>query len=605
MARKYYGFFPAPPARIPYPLMTGARWLSRTFLLACFLLAAYAAVALLVAPGRARSAFGVVVLCLAPLVANLGLLSSSGSHYRRQNAFWVLWAAGCALWSAAELLWAIPLLRGGQIAPQGVADLLFFLSLAPMLAALSLRPHRRRIANALRNGYVDLLLLICLWLYLYGYFVLAPSVFSPGPAGYAPPYAGLTAAANFLLAPLLFQLWRTTRTGWRRLYGHLLGAASLHAAAWLAIRWALVRGVYHAGSLWDVPLIASFLWFGWTGMEAHRLKPTPEEWPGTLSHRWALRLEISGIIAVSVLGALAIIGARNMQTAHFRADLTLVAIVVGMLLLLLRQRRVDRYRHRLLEQTQISLDKKNRLQAYLVLTEKLASLGDLAAGAARGISDPLTAIFGYTALLNAEPDAGPRVRSAAQKIEAQAHRTRGLVENLLRFARQVPSEKTLLDLNALLLSVIQLHRFHLADSSVVAHLERGPDLPAVRGDPKLLLQVFDEIIENAADAMRPRGGGRLNIRTRMEGDRIVAEFADTGPGLSHPDLVFDPFYTTKGVGEGTGLGLSICFGIVQEHAGEISCHNGPDGGAVFSISLPAVVLPLPLRSLLEPVGRSS
>jgi signal transduction histidine kinase len=585
--------------------MPRGRLLSRPFLLACFLLAAYAAVALLVAPGRAHSAFGVVVLCLAPLVANLGLLSSSGSHYRRQNAFWVLWAAGCALWSAAELLWAIPLLHGGRIAPQSAADLLFFLSFAPMLAALSLRPHRRSVANALRNGYIDLLLLLGLWLYLYGYFVVAPSAFSAGSAGYAWRYAGLTAAANLLLVPLLFHLWRPTRAGWRRLYGHLLGAVSLHAAGWLEIRWALARGVYRPGSLWDVPLIASFLWFGWTGMEAHRLKPAPEEQPGTLSHRWALRLEIEGITSLSVLGALAILGAWNTKTAHFRLDLTLGAILVGMLLLLLRQRRVDRYRHRILEQTQISLDKKNRLQAYLVLTEKLASLGDLAAGAARGISDPLTAIFGYTALLKAESGAGPRVRSATQKIEAQAHRTRGLVENLLRFARQAPSEKTLLDLNALLLSVIQLHRFHLADSKVVADLECETNLPAVRGDAKLLLQVFDEIIENAADAMRPQGGGRLNIRTRMERDLIVAEFADTGPGLDHPELVFDPFYTTKGIGEGTGLGLSMCFGIIQEHAGEISCHNGPQGGAVFRISLPAVILPLPLRSLLEPVGRSS
>ncbi len=604
MVRKYYGFFPAPRTRIPYPLMSGVRWLSRPFLLACFLLATYAAVAMFVAPGRARSAFGVVVLCLAPLVANLGLLSSSGSHFRRQNTFWVLWAAGCALWSAAELLWAIPLLRGGRIAPQGVADLLFFLSFAPMLAALSLRPHRRCVANALRNGYVDLLLLFGLWLYLYGYFVLAPSDFSARSPGYALRYAGLAAAVNFLLAPLLFHLWRTTRGGWRQLYGHLLGAATLHAAGWLAIRWALARGVYHPCSLWDVPLIASFLWFGWTGMEAHRLKPAPVERRGALSHRWALRLEATGIISLSLLGALAMLGGRGTRTGQIQGDLTLGAIVVGMLLLLLRQRRVDRYRHRLLEQTQISLDKKNRLQAYLVLTEKLASLGDLAAGAARGISDPLTAIFGYTALLMAESDAGPRVRTAAQKIEAQAHRTRGLVENLLRFARQVPSEKALLDLNALLSSVVQLHRFHLADSSVVADLDREPDLPAVRGDPKLLLQVFDEIIENAADAMRPQGGGRLKIRTHLEGDRIVAEFADTGPGLDHPELVFDPFYTTKGIGEGTGLGLSMCFGIIQEHAGEISCANGPKGGAVFRIALPAVVLPLPLKSFLDPVARS-
>jgi two-component system NtrC family sensor kinase len=323
-----------------------------------------------------------------------------------------------------------------------------------------------------------------------------------------------------------------------------------------------------------------------------------------VDHQWALRLAIGGLVSVPLLGAASVLFSSRPSVHQYRIDLTLGAIVIGMLLVLLRQRRVDQHRRSLLRDTHRSLDQTNRMQTYMVLNEKLASLGDLAANAAREMGDPLTAVFGYTELLLAEPQAGERVRANAQKIQAQARRTRRLVDNLLRFARQVPAERTLLDLNALLSSVVQLHRFHLSDCNVVAKLEREPNLPAVRGDPKLLLQVFYEIIDNAADAMKPAGGGRLSIRTHLEGDSVSVEFADNGPGLDHPERVFDPFYTTKEIGKGTGLGLSMCYGIVHEHQGRISCHNRKEGGALFRIEFPAVVLPLPLKSLFEPAAPS-
>ncbi len=444
----------------------------------------------------------------------------------------------------------------------------------PILGALGVRPHRRGLGKALRYGYADLALLAAWCMYLYGYFVLTPGAATIASPLFQRHYMELTAAAWLLVAALLGVLWRATQGSWRRLYAHLLGAATLHGVAWLLVRWAMERGDYHPGSLWDLPLLASFLWLGIAGLESYRLAPAPVEIPGlVVDHRWSLRLAVAGVVSLPLLGAWSMLAPSDSIVRHYRIDLTLGTILVGVLLLLLRQRRVDAHRHSLMRDTQRSLDQTNRLQAYMVLNEKLASLGDLAAGAAREMSDPLTAIFGYTELLLAEPDAGDRVRSAAHKIRTQARRTRALVENLLRFARQVPAERTLLDLNALLSSVVQLHRFHLSDCNVIAKLDREPNLPAVRGDPKLLLQVFYEIIDNAADAMRPSGGGRLTIRTHLEGANVAVEFADTGPGLEHPELVFDPFYTTKEIGKGTGLGLSMCYGIIQEHGGQISART--------------------------------
>lgn len=580
--------------------MLGDRSWNRPILLAALFLGGYAGAMVWLGPGHARSVCAAVVSTLLPLGANVGLLANGGSHYRRQTAFWALWAVSCALWSAGELLWAVALVGRSQTNPTGVADAIFFLSLAPVLGALAVRPHRRHLGKALRHGYVDLALLVVWWLYLYAFFVLLPGAASADSAVYQWHYLELTAAAGLFLFAILFALWRGTHAGWRHTYGQLLGASALHGGGWLLVCWAVARGHYAPGSLLDLPLLASFLWLGIAGLEVARLAPEPEPHDGPpIDHRWALRLAAAGIVLLPVFGVWSLLAQAPAPVRRGRIDLTIGMVAVGILLLLVRQRQVDRNRRTLLLDTRLSFDKTNRLQTHLVLTEKLASLGELAAGAAREIGDPLTAILGYTDLLLAEPEAGERTCSTARKIRVQAHRTRTLVENLLRFARQVSPERALLDLNGLLSSAVQLHRFHLSNRGVVVKLALSPDLPAIRGDPKLLLQVFYEIVDNAADAMRPAGGGRLAIGTQLEGTNVAIEFADTGPGLERPERVFDPFYTTKDVGKGTGLGLSMCYGIIREHGGQISCRNLTEGGALFRIELPTVVLPVQLKNLIE------
>jgi signal transduction histidine kinase len=112
-------------------------------------------------------------------------------------------------------------------------------------------------------------------------------------------------------------------------------------------------------------------------------------------------------------------------------------------------------------------------------------------------------------------------------------------------------------------------------------------LPNVRGDSNQLLKVFIQIISNAAHAMAERQGGILRVTTRSTEGSVSIEFADNGPGISEPSRVFDPFYTTRPVGQGTGLGLSMCYGILQEHGGRITCSNQVEGGACFVVELPA------------------
>jgi two-component system, NtrC family, sensor kinase len=283
------------------------------------------------------------------------------------------------------------------------------------------------------------------------------------------------------------------------------------------------------------------------------------------------------------------------EVRNFRLMTTFVAAVPLVLLVFLRMHMADSDRVRLLAKSQQSIDNLQRLQAQMVQTEKLVSLGQLAAGAAHEINNPLAAILGFSDLLAEDPTLPEKARGTASKIRDQARRTKTLVANLLSFARQVPPERTLLDINTVVTNAVQLRTLDLRSSKSRIELQLESVLPGVRGDGNQLMQVFFNIINNAVDAMEALNGGVLTIKTVRDRVNVVILFSDTGPGIKDPQRVFDPFYTTKPVGKGTGLGLSICFGIVQEHAGRILCYNSQQGGAVFRVELPAVLAAFPVK----------
>jgi two-component system NtrC family sensor kinase len=291
------------------------------------------------------------------------------------------------------------------------------------------------------------------------------------------------------------------------------------------------------------------------------------------------------------------VGHDSPPVRDFRLMTTLVAAVPLAVLIFLRTHLADADRVRLLSQSERSIENLRRLQAQIVQSEKLVSLGQLAAGAAHEINNPLTAILGFSDLLADDDTLPEKARGTASKIREQARRTKTLVGNLLSFARQVPAERTLLDINTVAANAVQLRGLDLRSGTTRIELQVESVLPGVRGDGNQLVQVFFNIINNAIDAMEANGGGVLTVKTLRDRGNVVILFMDTGPGLKEPHRVFDPFYTTKPVGKGTGLGLSICFGIVQEHAGKIFCYNRPEGGAVFRVELPAVLASLVARDL--------
>jgi signal transduction histidine kinase len=393
-------------------------------------------------------------------------------------------------------------------------------------------------------------------------------------------------------------LWTRSSRRWKAIYAHLFGASLLYALASYCANWAIAHNFYYTGSLYDVPLVVSMAWF--TGVGLLGRAPVEEEPDRTRSTRgvWVARLGMVTTFSLPLFGVWMLMDrSAPARVQEFRLLLTLATMLLMGIMVFLKQHLLDRELLHLLNSSQESFENLKRLQAQLVQSEKLASLGQLVGGAAHELNNPLTAMLGYSDLLIAG-NLDENQRDLATKIGRQARRTRALVANLLSFAKQVPGKKVPLDLTALVQTAVKLCRPQLQTRHIELRIELAADLPLVLGDTNQLLQVCLHIVNNSMQALERNVGGNLTVSTRLEGGLVVLEFGDDGPGLPQPERAFDPFYTTRPVGDGAGLGLSACYGILQEHRGNISCHNRPDGGAVFRIELPA--LPASERNSAHP-----
>jgi two-component system NtrC family sensor kinase len=227
-------------------------------------------------------------------------------------------------------------------------------------------------------------------------------------------------------------------------------------------------------------------------------------------------------------------------------------------------------------------------QAHLIQTEKLASLGKLAAGVAHEINNPLGGILIYSHLLLEDTDRDSPYYQNLEKIVKETTRCKDIVKGLLEFARPKEPEATSTNINELLDKSLSLIESQSLFQNIRVEKQYAPDLPLIVADSSQLQQVFMNIILNAADAIQ--GGGELKLRTSLgaDGRYISIDFSDTGPGIKQEDKkkIFDPFFTTKEVGQGTGLGLAISYSIIRKHQGKIEVQSAPGKGATFSVRLP-------------------
>lgn len=236
-----------------------------------------------------------------------------------------------------------------------------------------------------------------------------------------------------------------------------------------------------------------------------------------------------------------------------------------------------------------------RLQAQLARTDKLASLGEMLAGVAHELNNPLTGVLGFAQLLEAQVE-DPAVREDLRKIASEAQRAARLVQRLLAFARQYPPERRPTQLNALVQAAVELLEVPCRHEGIAFETDLAADLPLTWADPHQLQQVVVNLVTNARQAMVGAGRrGRIRLSTRLAGGFLELRVADEGPGIPASVLprIFDPFFTTKAPGEGTGLGLSVCHSVVSAHGGSIWAESRPGEGATFYVRVPVVALPSP------------
>jgi PAS domain S-box-containing protein len=231
---------------------------------------------------------------------------------------------------------------------------------------------------------------------------------------------------------------------------------------------------------------------------------------------------------------------------------------------------------------------RERMEEQMSQTEKLTSLGLLAAGVAHEVNTPLAVISNYIQMLAKQmPDGDPR-HAIIEKIVKQTFRASEIVNNLLNFSRTGPGELADVDVNHVVEETLSLVSHPLKTSQIQVVKQLGSALPTVRGSANKLQQVFLNLFLNARDAM-PQGG-MLEVRTASHNGSVEIEVVDTGNGISreHIHKIFDPFFTTKPGGRGTGLGLSVSYGIIKEHAGKIDVRSTPGRGTSFHVEFPAV-----------------
>lgn len=562
---------------------------NRWFALAGIVTGAFALVSIAVPRGLALTGIYDVGYFLLALATGIIMFANASSGKGLSRSFWLLMGAGCILWSGDLAAWVyFEVMRRSQVPHVWFMDIFLFLHLVPMIAAVGLRPHRAEREARFRGGMLEFLLLVVWWIFLYAFVVFPAQYVATNATLYRRNFSALYLAETAVFLLILCIAARGATSTWRLVYLNLMGASLLYALDSQGLNYALNMGKYYSGSIFDVPLIGTVCWMGATALMARQWRPQPAA--PQESDRWgeiALRLATLAILSLPVLGLWTFIWDKSTAASRtFRLFAVLVTMLALGAFLFVRQFLQDRALMRLLNESRRSLENEQRLQNHLVQREKLASLGQLIAGAALEIDQPLTLIMQSSEKLWSNHRLSPEQDALVRKIVTHSQRTRDLVSNLLSFARQSSGEKKMVDLSMLLHRSLQMRDFQLHERNI--HIESAIDagLPHVWGDGHQLFQAFVQIVENAIDALEENDGGVLRVTAAHQEGQIMVQFSDSGPGIKEPHRVFDPFYTTKPIGKGTGLGLSAAYGVVQDHQGQITCHNRPEGGALFILRFP-------------------
>jgi signal transduction histidine kinase len=556
--------------------------------------------ALVLPKGFPLAVFGdLLQVSLASVFAFLALQNAlrSQAHIR---GFWFLVSVGAAMWLASLVVWsAQELWYRNEVPDVPVTDIFLILELVPLVMSTALEPQKGHDSRFRPSGLLDLCILVLYSLYLFAFFVYAYRLV-PGAMGiYNFNFNVAAAIGNQILAVATGVAYMRERGAWRPVYRIFFASAAIYALTSDVINVAIDLGRYKTGSLYDVPLVAAMGGFvcmclaGRPLLQPAIAKAEHEREEPRAARRFTF---FSSHLAMAVTVSTPAIGlwllttySPHDQLFSFRLSITLVTIFLLTLLLSIKQdflsaKLIGSLQH--LSHTYSSID---RFKDHLVQGDKLASLGELVANVAEQIRKSMTIIREQALIVTSRPHGESRSSALADKIGLYAERTDALVENMQHFAQETPLHLAPVEVKPLLDSALHLSRISRRQN-VRVQLETEAGCPPVLADSSQLLHVFLQIISNAMDALEEVGGGELTISVRLCEPQVCIQFSDTGPGIRNPEHVFEPFFTTKPVGKGTGLGLSTCYGIIRQHEGDITCGNRLEGGAYFTIFVPAAAL---------------
>ena len=548
------------------------------------LLAVLIGSALLMARSFALTAVSDILQSLLLLSGTAAFIPLAVRSRGRLQLFWLLITLGSFFWFAYQLFWTYyEVLLRRDVPDLCTWDVILFLHIVPMMAGLALRPHVPRDEYAARVGHLDFALLLVWWFYLYVLIVMPWQYVVPDIHAYNRNLNAVYLAEKVVLLAGLLACWLTSTGGWRRLYAGLFGMSVCYSSSSTVANWAIGHKLYYSGSLYDIPLVASMAWVTWIGLSAKVEKPETHTSAGsTVYGVWVARCSMIAVFSLPLFAYWTMKDAGvPVRIRVFRMALTLLAAFCMGVMVFLRQQMLDRELFRLLHYSRDSFDNLKRLQAQILQSEKLASIGQLVGGAAHELNNPITAMLGYSDLL-LNDKLTPAQQPIAAKIGQHVRRTKSLVASLISFARQTPAPKSPLDLNTLARTAVKLSQPQWEAREIELRTALDAELPKVLGDSNQLLQVCLQLVANGVHLLDERGGHAMTLTTESQAGLCVLQIAIEG-GTAHSGAAASDAED--------GLALSACRGILQEHNGRILRDARADGAVLLRVELPATEFP--------------
>ena len=497
--------------------------------------------------------------------------------------FWILMSVGMLFWLTYQGMWNyFEVFKHQDVPDPFLGDVVLFLHLVPMIAALAVLPHLREDERDERVRMLDFALLLTWWVFIYVYAVIPWQTVQVDEAIYSANFNFAYLTEKLVLLILLAILAYTADGGWRKLYGQLLGASALYASSSYVANWAIGHKLYYSGSIYDIPLSVSMAWMAVVPLLALRLDLSDSKPSRPVLGVWITRLSMLALFSLLWAAMRAELDPGIPPSVKdFRVTVSLLTMVVMGIVVFWRQRLLRAELSLFLERSRRSFDDLKDLQNKLIQSEKLASLGQLVGGAAHEINNPLTAMLGYSDLLSASDLPSPEQLQAAQ-IGEQVRRTTTLVASLLTFARQAPARLAPVDINSVLQTAVRLLAPQPDAEASSIRFELASSLPFVLADSNQILHVCMHLAGQIIAHLNRDEQSTLFVRTHRQGSFVLVDFSSYDP--SSQPLSYLSSLTSEGGNKPSTLSLSACCRIVEEHGGRLLQPSTP-GNPAFRMEL--------------------